>query len=71
MFSEDFAQNALEIAALTESRLNNLTFGVLQAILSHYAPAGTPSELITVWTLQVVRDTTRLDPSPDEGQDDA
>ena len=71
MFNEDFAQNALEIAALTEARLNSLTFGVLQAILAYYAPTGTPSDQLTVWTLEVIRDTQRLDPSPDEGQYDA
>ena len=74
MFNEDFAQNALEIATLTEARLNNLTFGFLQAILTHYAPTGTPTDQLTVWTLQVVRDTTRLDPdvnlaSDEEGLD--
>lgn len=70
MVNEDFAQNALEIAILTESKLNALTFGFLQAILAHYAPTGTPSDQLTLWTLQVVRDTQRLDPSPDDGQND-
>ena len=66
MFNEDFAQNALEIAALTESRLNALTFGVLQVILAHYAPTGTPADLIATKALEVVRDTQRLDSDIDQ-----
>ena len=66
MFNEDFAQSALEIAALTESRLNALTFAALQVILTHYAPTGTPTDQITVWALEVVRDTQRLDSDVDQ-----